>query len=479
MTHISKEVGSTSTVSLGLLRGSPTVAAPKEAQLLEGRNLAKFVNADNEGKTVKLAGFVNRKRVLGENLKFILLGDFTGQAQVVFEKSVASDDVLDKVDGVTAQSTVVVEGTIRKTDKTASGVEVSGTNIEVLSLSQEKLPIPISNDIEKGKGAQINFRQDWRFLDLRSSRNKLIFNTVSDFERFSRDYFYDNKLIEIHTPKIIGTASESGAELFEIKEYFGKRAFLAQSPQFYKQMAICAGFEPGVFEVGPVFRANKSLTYRHDTEFISMDVELAFIKSLVDLMTFEEKLLVEVMGKLGAKYGDDIKRQFGVEITVPNAPFPRVTMAEAHTIVRALGVRSDTHSDLSSEGEKVLGKFIKETHGSDFVFITEFPSSVRPFYHMRPPENPLITHSFDLLYNGLEITTGAQREHRVDILTQQAVEKKLDLQSIGFYLDFFRYGVPPHAGFGFGPTRMVMSLLRLSNVRETTFLHRDPKRLTP
>jgi nondiscriminating aspartyl-tRNA synthetase len=478
-TNQKAKAGNPSSVTLSLLRDTPKVADPIEAKLLEGRSMTNSVIAENDGKTVKLAGFVNKKRVLGENLKFVLLGDFTGQVQVVFERGITPDDVLDKINGIQAQSAVVIEGTIRKTDKTQSGVEISGSSLELLTLAGENLPIPISNDIEKGKGPQINLRQDWRFIDLRSNRNKLIFGVTSDFERFAREYFWDNKLIEIHTPKLIGTASESGSELFAVKEYFGKNAYLAQSPQFYKQMAITAGFEPGIFEIGPVFRAEKSNTHRHATEFTSVDVELAFIRSYQDIMQFEQQMIVKAMTGISEKYGSDIKRQFGVDLTVPKTPFPQITMADAHIIVDSMGVKTDKTSDLSNEGELAIGRYAKEKYGSEFVFVIEFPAKARPFYHMRPAENPILTYSFDLLFKGLEITTGAQREHRVETLTKQALEKGLDEESIGFYLDFFRYGAPPHGGYGFGLARMTMSMLGLENIRESTFLHRDPTRLYP
>ena len=275
----------------------------------------------------------------------------------------------------------------------------------------------------------------------------------------------------------MSTPSESGAELFEVK-YFERKAYLAQSPQFYKQMAMASGFEK-VFEIGPVFRANPSFTSRHDTEFTGYDIELSFIESHYDVMAEEEQWIAAMMKAAKEKYGEEIKRVFGREMVVPRIPFPKVTLAEAKATLKGLNVPSESNGDLSPEEERQLGEYIKEKEGHEFVFITDYPKEFRAFYHMRYADNPMITKGFDLLFNGLEITTGAQREHRYDVLVEQAKEKGLTLDSITFYLNFFKYGCPPHGGLGFGPSRFLMKMLGLSNVREVTYLYRGVKRLEP
>ena len=292
-----------------------------------------------------------------------------------------------------------------------------------------------------------------------------------------REYWIRNHFIEIHSPKLMGTASESGAELFALP-YFNSTAYLAQSPQFYKQMAMASGFDR-VFEIAPVFRADPSFTSRHTTEFTSVDVEIAWIDGHEDVMAFEEQWLQHVIYTVRERHGDAIAENYGVELTVPALPFPRVTMAEALTVLSEQGHAPEREGDLDPKGERLIGEYIRKTRGCDYVFVIDYPVSVRPFYHMRHPGQPELTRSFDLLYRGVEITTGAQREHRPDVLRAQAREKGLDLEVIQFYLDFFKYGCPPHGGFGFGLSRLLMVMLGLPSVRETTLLSRTPNRLHP
>jgi aspartyl-tRNA synthetase len=276
----------------------------------------------------------------------------------------------------------------------------------------------------------------------------------------------------------MGTASESGAEVFKVG-YFDRTAYLAQSPQFYKQMAIAAGIER-VFEVGPVFRAEPSFTSRHSTEFTGVDAEMAWIDDVDDVMAFEERMIAHALAKVADKHGEQIAELYGVKVVVPQTPFPRVTMAQALEIMRAQGWDpAGEKDDLDPEGERgVAAHFARET-GHEFVFVTEFPSTVRPFYHMRPAGRPDLTCSFDLLWKGLEVTTGAQREHRYDVLAAQAADKGMNLGPMDYYVNSFRYGCPPHGGFGMGLNRMLMVLLGLDSIRDATFLFRGPNRLTP
>jgi aspartyl-tRNA synthetase len=256
-------------------------------------------------------------------------------------------------------------------------------------------------------------------------------------------------------------------------------AYLAQSPQFYKQMAMAAGFGK-VFEVGPVFRANPSFTSRHDTEFTSVDVEIAWIESHEDVMDFEERWLAHVLAAVKDAHGEQIERTFGAGLVVPTLPFPRVSLAEAKEMLRDEGhqVPGAAH-DLDPPSERALSALFKETEGHEFVFVIDYPTTVRPFYHMRHTDDDTLTKSFDLLWRGIELTTGAQREHRYEQLMAQAYDKGVDPDPIQYYLDFFRFGAPPHGGFGFGLTRLLMQMLGQENVREVTFLYRGPHRLEP
>ncbi len=442
-------------------------------EALKHRKTTDYVSPRNEGEEVILCGFVRNIRIVSKKLKFVILEDFKGDVQLIFKDDSTPELILKRVDELTLQSVICVKGVIHKTSLTKRSIEVIVRDLEVLSKSKPQLPI----DISGSTNISLSKRLNWRFLDLRSKRKHLIFTLLSEFERYSREFFYKNDFIEIHSPKLMGAASESGAEVFRV-EYFGRKAYLAQSPQFYKQMAMCAGFER-VFEIAPVFRANPSFTSRHDTEFTSLDIEMSYISSVEDVMSFEEKWIAYVLKKLKEKWGDIIQEEFGIRIKVPSLPFPRIKMKDAYEILKNMNVSVQEGDDLGTLGEKALSKYVKEELKHDFVFIVEFPWKVRPFYHMRPEGNKTITSSFDLLWNGLEITTGAQREHRYDVLVEQAREKGLNINNLKFYLDFFKYGCPPHGGFGLSPTRFIMCLLKLENVKEATFLPRDPKRLFP
>jgi aspartyl-tRNA synthetase len=304
----------------------------------------------------------------------------------------------------------------------------------------------------------------------------LIFKAQTIAEMAMRKYWVANNFIEIHSPKILGTASESGAEVFKM-DYFGKTVFLAQSPQFYKQMAMSAGFN-NVFEIGPVFRAENSHTAYHATEFTSVDCEMSWVKSHHDVMDLEEAVMVNVMKDLKESIGEEFQTLFKQEINVPDKPFPRIKFYEAKKIIQEnYKYIGEKPHDFDRKEEELIGLYAKKKLGSDFVFIIDYPFEARPFYHMLDEEG--FTKSFDLLYKGIEITTGAQREHRVDILMKQAEIKEIPLESLDFYFNFFKYGVPPHGGYGFGLGRFLMRLFNSESIRDVTFLYRGPNRVNP
>ena len=355
-------------------------------------------------------------------------------------------------------------------------LEVQLQTLSVDSISDATLPIDLFGRTE----TDVDKRLDWRFLDLRQPENQLIFRVQTTVEMAMREFWISNGFVEIHTPKIMGSPSEGGAELFTL-EYFGQTASLAQSPQFYKQMAMAAGMER-VFEIGPAFRADPSFTPRHSTEFTSVDMEMSWIESHHDIMDFEEAWLCHVLNTVKEKHGKEIMETFGVEVVVPGRPFPRATMAEAQQILRDQGYMppADTkQGDIDPQGERLLCEYARKEFGHEFFFVTDYPVDVRPFYHMRKDDNPTETKSFDLLWKWMEITTGAQREHRYDILVNQALEKGVSLESIQFYLDFFKFGCPPHGGFGFGLARLLAAMLNQKSIRDVVFLHRGPNRLIP
>lgn len=422
------------------------------------------------GSRVKIVGFVDTIRNQ-KKTQFIVVRDRTGKIQAVAFREEQSSQVTKDIDALTVESAIEVVGLVVEAPAVKlKGIELQIETLKVYSKAETPLPIRQDSSLEK--------QMDWRALSLRHPEKLLIFRVQTTIEWAMRDFWRAEGFLEIHSPKLMGVASESGAELFSLKYFEGKTAYLAQSPQFYKQMAMAAGFEK-VFEIGPVFRANPSFTSRHDTEFTSVDMEVAWISDYSDLIRLEEQWIIHILKAVRDHHAIEIKKYFDVDVTVPSSPFPRISLADARIVLEGRGHYISHKADLDPAGERLLSEYILERYGHEFVFVTEYPAAVRAFYHMRPSENQEVTSSFDLLWKGLEITTGAQREHRLDVLTAQATEKGLDLLLLENYLSFFRYGCPPHGGMGVGLTRLLMVLLGISNVREVTYLYRGPNRLSP
>ncbi|MFI2204742.1 aspartate--tRNA(Asn) ligase [Streptomyces sp. NPDC020192] len=423
------------------------------------------------GRTVSVAGWAHTLRLLSK-VQFVVVRDHTGMVQVTHRRGGAGDDVEAALQQLTPESAVRITGRVAENSIVKlHSLEIIPERVEILNRAETPLPI--------GEQTGLEHRLDWRFLDVRRRpAAQLLFAVQTTLEQGMREYAYGQGCTEMHTPKLMGTASESGAEVFELG-YFGRSAYLAQSPQFFKQMAIAAGIDR-VFEIGPVFRAEPSFTSRHATEFTGVDVELAWIDGVEDVMAFEERMLAHAISRVADAHGEAIRDALGVEVTVPTVPFPRITMAEAQELLRAKGWDPQgVKEDLDPEGERAIGAHLSEHTGHEWVFVTHYPTSVRPFYHMRPADNPAVTLSFDLLWQGLEVTTGAQREHRYDVLVKQAAAKGLRPEPMQDYLNVFRYGCPPHGGLGMGLGRILMVLLGLDSIREATFLFRGPNRLTP
>jgi aspartyl-tRNA synthetase len=445
----------------------------KPATLMQRLPISALGGADQSERTI--AGFVATIRVL-KRMIFVIVQDRTGRVQVTIERSSPNTPptALEHAAlGLTIGSAVRVHGVVQlnPTVKTG-GVELIARSLEVASAAEPGLPIDESSASD--------LQLDWRFLALRRPENLLVFDVQTTIEHAMREYWRSHEFLELHSPKLMHSASESGADTFATPYFELGKAYLAQSPQFYKQMAIASGFER-VFEIGPVFRAEPSLTPRHAAEFTSVDVEIAWVESHEDVMQLEEQWLQHILTVVRRDHGEAIARQFGVDVNVPTLPFPRLTMANAHAMLRAMGheiAEATKPEDIDPAGERLLARWALDTHGSEFIFLTEYPTSLRPFYHMRAEHDESVTKSFDLMWKAVEITTGAQREHRHDVLTRQATDAGLR-ESVSYYLDFFRYGCPPHGGFGLGLARLVMLTLGLPSIREATFLHRGPTRLTP
>ncbi|RKX44945.1 MAG: aspartate--tRNA(Asn) ligase, partial [Thermotogae bacterium] len=324
--------------------------------------------------------------------------------------------------------------------------------------------------------AELDTRLDNRFIDLRKPEVMAIFKIRSNVFKAIREFFYQEGFVEIHTPKIIVTATEGGTELFPMK-YFERDAFLAQSPQLYKQIMMASGLDR-VFEIAPIFRAEEHNTTRHLNEAWSIDAEMAFIENEDEVMQILERLIAYTINYVREHNEKELKI-LDFELEEPKLPFRRITYTQALEILKDLGKEIPWGEDIDTEGEKLLGRYIKETYDEDLYFIYQYPSEAKPFYIMKYDERPEISRAFDLEYRGVEITSGGQREHRYEKLKEQIAEKGLNVESFEFYLKAFRYGMPPHGGFGLGAERLLKQMLNLKNIREVILFPRDRRRLEP
>ena len=434
---------------------------------------------NNLGKPVLVQGFVENLRD-SKYMAFIVLKDITGKIQVTVEKE-KLPELCPVIATLTQDSVISVVGTAVENDFVKmGGIEIIPESITAESIA-DALPIvrkeiPATKKRPGVERSSIDQRIDYRWIDLRTDENQLMFKVQTVMVNAMREFLIDRNFIEIHTPKLIGAASESGAEVFEVK-YFDRLAYLAQSPQFYKQMAMASGFER-IFEVGPVFRAEKSYTNKHTTEFSGFDLEFSYITSFKDVMKMEEELLTAGLKAVKENYGDQIKELFGQEVIVPTTPFPVVKLADLYKgLEEEFGYKVDESEkgDLTTEAERLSYEWVKKHYGHEFLFITDYSAEKRAFYHMRDENG--VPQGYDLIWRGVEITTGAQREHRYDVLKKQAEEKGL-ADDVKFYLEFFQYGCPPHGGFGLGIDRLTM-LLCGQSIKDAEFLFRGPNRLTP
>ena len=416
----------------------------------------------------RVQGFVENFRNK-RTMAFIVVKDITGKLQITIEKE-KHPEFTEMLDKLTIHSVVTFEGEVVASEYVKMGgkeMYPSFMNIESVA---DALPIKDDSDID--------VRMDYRWIDLRRDKNHLMYEMQTTLTNAMREFLVDRNFIEIHTPKLIAAASESGSDVFEVK-YFDGLAYLAQSPQFYKQMAMASGLER-IFETGPVFRAEKSYTNKHATEFTGFDLEFSYIDSFEDVMKMEEELLAYALKAVKEKHGDRIVELYGpeYEVIVPTLPFPRMKLSDVYSeLEKRYGytVPEELHGDLTTEAERMTKQLCRDMFGHEFLFITDYDAAERAFYHMRDEQGS--PQGYDLIWRGVEITTGAQREHRYDVLRAQAEEKGL-AEDVKFYLEFFKYGCPPHGGFGLGIDRLTMLFLGLS-IKEAEFLFRGPNRLTP
>ncbi|MFW9832239.1 MAG: aspartate--tRNA(Asn) ligase [Candidatus Thorarchaeota archaeon] len=447
--------------------------APRRTQpnILYRTHYSNELNPEIAGKQVTIAGWVQRIRRLSK-ISFLIVRDREGWTQCTLPHSKINPDLLDQLDQLDNEYAIVVQGLVKKEKQAQQGVELIPEQIHIINTAPTSLPLDTSGKVE----ADIATRFDNRVMDLRRTETQQLFKiqhfTISKMRHFleARDFR------EIHTPKIVATATEGGADLFEVK-YFEKKAFLAQSPQFYKQLCLVGGFDR-VFEVAPVYRAEKHNTPRHLNEYTSFDFEMAWIKDEEDVMKLEEQMLHEVLTTVSEMCKNEIK-QLKSQVEPPRLPIKRIEYREAIEILRTRGIDLPPDADIPSEGEEKLHEYVKEETGEEFYFLTRYPAAIRPFYTMPLETDPTLTRGFDLVYRGMEITTGSQRIHQHDLLIKELKAAGLSPKTFAFYVEPFKYGAPPHGGLAIGVERLTMQMLGYSNIREACLFPRDRTRLVP
>ncbi len=426
-----------------------------------------------EGSRCKLGGWVQEIKNLG-GIAFLKIRDRTGVFQVVLSKDEMGEKSFEDAVDITRESVVVVEGKKKNTDQTELGFEITPLSIKIESEAEAPLPLGVVDKVD----AEMGTRFDNRFLDLRKKEKRLVFEIRDLLLDGLRDFFSKEGFIEINTPKIVAAGAEGGATLFEV-DYYDEKAYLAQSPQLYKQMMMSAGFER-VYEISPAYRAEDFGTIRHTSEFISLDFEMSFIESSVDIMDMTSYMITHALNYV-KEHGQEKLDALGTDFEVPEHPFKKVPYRECINILEELGKEWEEEPEIGTEEEKMLGEYIKEEYDTEFFFITEFPTRVKEgtFYAMRKDHDPSLTTYFDLEYKGQELVSGGQREHRYQVLIDQMKEINVDLDKFDSYLQTFKYGMPPHGGIGLGVDRLVQKMLDLENIRESILFPRDPERLEP
>ncbi|OPY34666.1 MAG: Aspartate--tRNA ligase [Methanomassiliicoccales archaeon PtaU1.Bin124] len=430
---------------------------------------SKSIGNEDFDKEVVVKGWVQEVRLLG-GISFLILRDRFGTVQITAPKKKIAPELMAQIAAVSRESVVSIQGIVKQSNQAKAGYEVIPSTLTVLSIAQAPLPMGVIDKVS----VEYDTRFNNRFMDLRKPENRAIFEIKSLSLQLLDEYMTGQGFVEMFTPKIVAAGAEGGASLFELK-YFDKKAYLAQSPQLYKQMVMSTGLDR-VYEMGPAFRAELSDTIRHVSEFISFDAELAFIDSQRDVMDVLEGVTHHIFAGVAEKAKDHLA-VLGKDVKVPKLPYPVLTYSEALQMVNDGGIKLNEGDDLGTEGEKLLGDIMMEK-GYDMYWIMEYPEEAKPFYIMEKDGTPY-SYSFDLDYRGQEMASGGQREHRYDRLVARMEKKQLDPKDFNYYLSAFSYGMPPHGGFGLGIERLVVKMLDLPNIREAILFPRDRNRLVP
>lgn len=421
------------------------------------------------GKTITLSGWVHKIRKLG-GITFVVIRDRSGLAQAVVEKKEANK----LLESLSTESVISLTGKVAKEDRAPQGAELRVEKVTVLSAVKEDLPVEIN---KKELNVNLDTLLDWRQITLRALKQKAIFKISAEVTQAFRDYLKENDFTEIVSPKIVEEGLETGgAEMFEVK-YFKKKAFLSQSPQMYKQIMV--GVFERVFETATFYRAEKHNTSRHVNEIFMMDFEMGFINSWTEIMEMAEGYIKFLAKRLQENCNTEIA-DFGQELPKVPKSIPRMKLTEAQEILeKEYKMKCQGEPDLDPEGERAICDYALKNLDSDFIFITHYPSKKRPFYTMDDPENPNETLSFDLLFRGVEITSGGQRLHKYEDYVQKLKSRGQKPEDFESYLSAFKYGMPPHGGTGWGQARILEKILGISNIREVTLFPRDINRLKP
>lgn len=430
---------------------------------------SRSITTNEYEKEVTIEGWAQEIRNLG-GITFLILRDRHGLIQVTAPKKKVPEEVMRTISSLARESVVRVSGTVKRSDQVKMGYEIIPSSVSVVGPAQTPLPMGVVDKVE----VEVETRFNHRYMDLRRPEARAVFEIKSLTLRLIDEYLADNGFVEVFTPKLVASGAEGGATLFKV-DYFGRVAYLAQSPQLYKQMLMSTGLDR-VFEIGPAFRAEPSDTARHVSEFISFDGEMAHIDSQSDVMSMIEGCTQFVISEVKERGGRAL-RTLGREVAVPKAPYPVITYEKAVDMLQGAGLRVELGEDLGTEGEKLLGELLAQD-GHDMYWIIEYPEEAKPFYIMEKEGTPY-SYSFDLDYKGQEISSGGQREHRHDRLVRRMEKKGLDPRSFEFYLNAFAYGMPSHGGWGLGVERLVQKMLGLNNIRETILFPRDRNRLVP
>lgn len=418
-----------------------------------------------------LSGWVSIIRDLG-GVKFIILRDGKGIAQITLKKNVVDEKILKDAAGLNQEDVISIRGDVVERKNAPHGLEIIPKEIEIVCRARENIPIDISGKIE----SNLDLRLDWRVLDLRRSETAAIFKIQANIVEAIEVFLRKKGFLQVFTPCLMGVASESGAEVFPVI-YFDKEAFLRQDPQLHRQLLIVAGFDK-VFDLGPNWRAEPSHTPRHLCEHRACAAEFAFMRNEIDMIRTEEEVIVAVLQTIKENCETELKL-LGKEVTIPKTPFPELRFPKIYDILAEFDKTIEFGEDYDRESEKILAKYVKEKYDNDFLFVNRFPFKTKPFYVMKVDDEPIWARSVDLIYKGLEQSSGGQREHRYDRIIQQIEEKKMNIESMEWFTKFFKYGVPPHGGFCLGIERFVMQLLEIENIRETVLFPRAPERLLP